>query len=615
MKIVNQSAVLLEQGNDPYKLIESAGRTCYKSESRGNPVAFVKGLAKSKHWAVLEFAYVYFKLDDISMQWFLEQLTPSDTKFLNIANNYISGSFRAFLELADRYIDVAEDYDGMILIEMIRQLSDVYPDVFEYNLEWYVLAPSYGNVEMLTRQQFVNDVKSMDSPFDDCIISALLPHVIKFTTNRGISHELVRHRTASYCVSGNTLIRSMAQKKWTVKELYDWQSDVKRKGKLKLVKIRSVDESLNIIVPNTINEIVNMGEKECYKITTQSGRSLICTNDHKIYTPNGYKELKDLSVGDYVYSNGLELLENKDWLENFYLVQNHTRKETADFIGCCEALVYKSFKKFNIVKSHKDYPNRKPGHGVKGMFNEDMKQYLSDIHKGNKNPSWIDNRDEITKGSGYSECNRHFIADTCEICGSKDNLERHHINKNPKDNSCENVMILCSKCHHLWHRPGAIGVFKDKIISIEYSGKEEVYDIVMNEPYHNFVADGIVVHNCQESQRYVGYDKEKFGSEITVIKPLIEEGSKDWEEWKYAIEWCETVYKNLRGRDIAPQIARGILPNDCKTEIVVGATEDEWQHILDLRYHGKTGAPHPQIKELMGLAYPILTEQSEGRVR
>ena len=120
---------------------------------------------------------------------------------------------------------------------------------------------------------------------------------------------------------------------------------------------------------------------------------------------------------------------------------------------------------------------------------------------------------------------------------------------------------------------------------------------------------------AQESQRYVGYDKDKFGSEITVIKPLIEEGSKDWEEWKYAVEWCETVYKNLRGRGVAPQIARGILPNDCKTEIVVGATEDEWQHILDLRYHGKTGAPHPQIKELMGLAYPILTEQSEGRVR
>jgi hypothetical protein len=31
--------------------------------------------------------------------------------------------------------------------------------------------------------------------------------------------------------------------------------------------------------------------------------------------------------------------------------------------------------------------------------------------------------------------------------------------------------------------------------------------------------------------------------------------------------------------------------------------------------HGTTGAPHPQIKELMELAYPQLVEASDGRIQ
>ena len=43
--------------------------------------------------------------------------------------------------------------------------------------------------------------------------------------------------------------------------------------------------------------------------------------------------------------------------------------------------------------------------------------------------------------------------------------------------------------------------------------------------------------------------------------------------------------------------------------------EDGWQHILNMRYHGKTGAPHPQMKELMGLIYDKLVQESDGRIQ
>lgn len=315
MKIVEQEAVYLPHEGNPYEFIEDVGRTCYKSEKRGNPTGFVKELFKSKHWAMLEHWYVYFKLDNDAMRILKGELEPYEYKFINIADTYVSGSFRSFLDI----FEVREDTwrGSSSITRMMLLLTEEYPDIFEKYKCDVDIAQGFGKVELITRDEVIKQLKDSDNIFGDMWISMLVPHTFRFITNRGVSHELVRMRICSF---------------------------------------------------------------------------------------------------------------------------------------------------------------------------------------------------------------------------------------------------------------------------------------------------------AQESQRYVGYDKEKFGSEITVIKPLLDPESKDYEEWKYAMEWCETVYMNLRERGVAPQIARGVLPNDCKTEIVVTATEEEWQHIVDLRYHGTTGAPHPQIKELIGLAYPVLVEKSEGRV-
>src|SRR5260370_40909716 len=40
-----------------------------------------------------------------------------------------------------------------------------------------------------------------------------------------------------------------------------------------------------------------------------------------------------------------------------------------------------------------------------------------------------------------------------------------------------------------------------RIVDISYAGEQITYDIEMEEPYHNFVADGMVTHNSQRSQR------------------------------------------------------------------------------------------------------------------
>lgn len=43
---------------------------------------------------------------------------------------------------------------------------------------------------------------------------------------------------------------------------------------------------------------------------------------------------------------------------------------------------------------------------------------------------------------------------TCQKCGSTDNLDVHHIDENPFNNDLENLTLLCRSCHMKEHRGG-----------------------------------------------------------------------------------------------------------------------------------------------------------------
>jgi thymidylate synthase (FAD) len=120
---------------------------------------------------------------------------------------------------------------------------------------------------------------------------------------------------------------------------------------------------------------------------------------------------------------------------------------------------------------------------------------------------------------------------------------------------------------------------------------------------------------AMESTRYCNYSKGKFGSEITVIEPMFEPGSDKYQIWYDGCLRDEEDYFKLLNLGATPQEARGKLPNDLKADLWMGAFEDEWQHIINLRYHGTTGAPHPQCKDLIGLVYPQLVEASKRRLK
>ena len=111
---------------------------------------------------------------------------------------------------------------------------------------------------------------------------------------------------------------------------------------------------------------------------------------------------------------------------------------------------------------------------------------------------------------------------------------------------------------------------------------------------HELVRHRIASYS-QESTRYCNYMGEKFGRELTFIKPCFwAEDDPKYAVWKEQMAQLEETYQRLLEAGASPQEARSILPNSLKTEIVVTMNLREWRHFFRLR---TAPAAHPQMRE------------------
>lgn len=127
---------------------------------------------------------------------------------------------------------------------------------------------------------------------------------------------------------------------------------------------------------------------------------------------------------------------------------------------------------------------------------------------------------------------------------------------------------------------------------------------------------------CVESQRYVNYSKDRFGNQITYIKPewvnaelgghsneliIISNAPKDGyikggETYLISLYNAEKWYFDLLKLGWKPQQAREVLPNSTKTEIVMTGYIDDWKEFFKLRCDK---AAHPEARRL---AIPLKEE-------
>ena len=111
---------------------------------------------------------------------------------------------------------------------------------------------------------------------------------------------------------------------------------------------------------------------------------------------------------------------------------------------------------------------------------------------------------------------------------------------------------------------------------------------------------------AQESTRYCNYSKDKFGNELTFIRPCFwEENTHEYFSWCESMGNAEKGYFELLKLEATPEQARSVLPNSIKTEVVMTANLREWRHFLKLR---TAQAAHPQMREL---TIPLLKELKE----
>lgn len=189
MKIINaQASVLVE--NDPIKKIEKCGRVCYKSEDKiteDSAGKFVANIINRGHEAVLEHASfifqvsrsVYEDLRDIVM--FVENRYPVKMylRFTDSEGYIVSGNVRAWRDFF-HFAGVPPYMDDFVESNPI-----LFPEFKKVSSSSFREGP--------VRQISVNDLVSTYQRLVHEDVS------VKFICDRGVTHEIVRHRPASFC--------------------------------------------------------------------------------------------------------------------------------------------------------------------------------------------------------------------------------------------------------------------------------------------------------------------------------------------------------------------------------------------------------------------------------
>lgn len=153
MKLIESKVELIEQQpglEGMYKQIELAGRTCYKSEDKiteDSAKEFVDRMIKLGHGAMLEHGTVYLKMD----------VDYGSLVYLELEQKYIH----------NRYSRV--DFEGGVM---------------------YITT----NLRVLVENDWLDDLQYACEP-TECHEKRI---TARFTCDRGVSHEIVRHRVMSF---------------------------------------------------------------------------------------------------------------------------------------------------------------------------------------------------------------------------------------------------------------------------------------------------------------------------------------------------------------------------------------------------------------------------------
>ena len=230
--------------------------------------------------------------------------------------------------------------------------------------------------------------------------------------------------------------------------------------------VKSVNDE-GLVVRNEVLDVVKTGTKECHRVTTEEGFTLVSTAEHKYMTPFGFKPLSDLKEGDMVF------------------IHNNTR-----------------------TKGRKKYPNRPeiyvkyhPSWPTKIVHDpESQKDYI--YYRGQKSRAVYEAHLNNISYDLFIE-----ILNTWDAKGIDQTLRVlpqdihvHHKDEDFMNNNLSNLQLIDPSEHGKLHANDRIKnlsfvTIPTKIVRIEPIGELCTYDLKCMYPYNNYIANGIVVHN------------------------------------------------------------------------------------------------------------------------
>lgn len=181
-------------GVDVLRKIEVVGRTCYKSTdliTDDSAPKFVSGLIKRGHEAMLEHASFCFILPHPEwngLQTIIKNLEQHSWKsflrFTNADRHLVSGNVRAWRD----FMKVCYDQNGCLplyLQKFIESNPVLFPE-FQKDIRYF------GRKDVRMIPVKTDDLKNETEFLTHCDVT------VRFVVDRGITHEIVRHRPASF---------------------------------------------------------------------------------------------------------------------------------------------------------------------------------------------------------------------------------------------------------------------------------------------------------------------------------------------------------------------------------------------------------------------------------
>lgn len=157
----------------------------------------------------------------------------------------------------------------------------------------------------------------------------------------------------------------------------------------------------------------------------------------------------------------------------------------------------------------------------------------------------------------------------CRTCYRSENI----IN----DNSYHNLLLNCINRGHE-------SILEHEKISIRLTTEIGAYKDFTRHRMSSFSI---------ESTRYCSYDKNKFGNEISVIKPSYITNEKIYDEWLESCKLMERQYMKMKELGGSNDECREVLNHSVAAEVVMTCNIREWKHILSLRC---SKMAHPSLR-------------------